>query len=407
MDRVMVLGGGVYQVPLIRAVQRLGGEAFVVSPAGPYPGLSLADEVISTDTRDIDGVLLAARRIDPQGVVTTGTDAAIPSLGRTVEELGLIGVDSLTALRCSDKRLMREALESAGIPLAPGVVARSFAEARRSARELGYPVIVKPPDRSGSRGVLRVDTEEHLRDAVRAARSHTSAGAVLVERFLDGTEFGAQAFVVGAEVQATYLHDDLVFTGIHSVPIGHTMPCSLPTDLRETAEAVVEASIAALGIVDSAVNVDLMLEGGRIYVLEVACRAGATCLPELVSLLGGFNVYDELVSLATTGSADFTPRGTGRGAASGVLLTLPSSGIVTGIRGVEQAGPPTPTPIEDVVIDVGPGEEVHAFETGNHRVGHVVVSADDPLDALAGARTAAQSVRARIRVAQNLPDGPT
>jgi len=399
VDKVLILGAGVYQLPLIAAVQRLGFSAVVVSTPGSYPGLDVADEVVLVDTRDIGGVCEAARRTRPCAVVTSGTDVAVPALGGVVDALGLVGVDTETAQRCSNKISMKECLAAAGVPIAPGDVNGPSSDVMETAREIGYPVVVKPPDSSGSRGVVRVDSPEGLAEAVALARSHTSSDQLLVERCLLGTEFGAQAFVVGSELQAVYLHDDVLHeTGVHTVPVGHTLPCSLSPTSAELATLVVKEAIVALGVVDAAVNVDLMLVGDQPFVLEVACRAGATCLPELVGLVGGFDVYEELVRLAVTGFADFRLRGNGRAAASGHLVFTSASGVVGQLGFCDPAAASRPAYLESVVLDVSPGDEVHGFATGNHRLGHVLVSASTNAIASAAVRLAAQEVATSIKI---------
>ena len=87
MKKIMILGAGIYQVPLILKAKEMGLYTLVVSYPGPYPGFALADECLYLDTRDEAGILKAAREKEIQGICTTGTDVAIRTLGHTAELL--------------------------------------------------------------------------------------------------------------------------------------------------------------------------------------------------------------------------------------------------------------------------------------------------------------------------------
>ena len=106
MKKIMILGAGIYQVPLILKAKK--SFALVVSYPGPYPGFALADECLYLDTRDEAGILKAAREKEIQGICTTGTDVAIRALGRTAELLHLPGLSLAAAEHVTDKLTMRE-----------------------------------------------------------------------------------------------------------------------------------------------------------------------------------------------------------------------------------------------------------------------------------------------------------
>ena len=118
----------------------------------------------------------------------------------------------------------------------------------------------------------------------------------------------------------------------------------------ELAKLVVKEAVTALGMTDTAVNVDLMLVDDQIFVIEAACRVGGTCLPELVGLLGGFDIYEELVTLSVTGAADFRLRSNGQTAASGKLVITSTGGVVEHLDLCNPAEASLPAHLEDIVI---------------------------------------------------------
>jgi biotin carboxylase len=206
--RLLILGGGVYQVPLIRRARELDLETIVVTPAGPYPGIGLGDHHWNLNTTDDEAVLDAARSYGIDAVATTGTDVCLPTLGRIVDELGLPGPSGSSARISADKTLMKRAFKEHGVPTADFEIVGSLADARRASRRLGFPLIVKASDSSGSRGVTRVDSASTLEAAWSRAWAVSRNRLIVVERCLEGVEFGAQAFVTGDEVVAVFAHND-------------------------------------------------------------------------------------------------------------------------------------------------------------------------------------------------------
>lgn len=369
MGRLMVLGAGVYQVPLIQKVLDLGHEALVVSPLGSYPGIALATLHLDLDTTDIKSVLEAARVHNIDGVLTSGSDVCLPAMGAVVEELGLKGPGRRSARLSSDKIEMKKALTRGNVPVASFVVVSTEEEALEALGELGLPAILKPVDSSGSRGVTRIDAPEEVSRAWSEAVQVTRGEEFLVERFLQGEEFGAQALVRGDEVVLVSLHNDTMILDPRPVPVGHSLPHRLPEALAQKAHAVCVAAIQALGLRDCAVNLDLMLCGEEVFVLEAGARAGGTCLPENVSLWEGIDFYGALVALAL---GDALPeRGLRRRPNASLLIVSKRSGRVRQV-GAEDALLNHPGVVE-FCLDVGPGDQVHAFDAGNKRIGHIIV----------------------------------
>jgi len=179
---LFALGAGVYQVPLIRRAQEMGLETIVASIPGPYPGIELADRFLPIDTRDVDGIVRAAEKFGADGIVTSGSDVCVPAIGAVVDRLGLPGTSYEAALRSADKVRMKQAFARAGVPTAPFEVVTNFTEAQEAAKRIGYPLMVKATDSSGSRGVTKVDEAKRLKAAWQRARDVTRSPQVVLER---------------------------------------------------------------------------------------------------------------------------------------------------------------------------------------------------------------------------------
>lgn len=388
---VMILGAGTYQVPMIRRAKELGYRTIVVSIPGSYPGIELADVFVEADTRDIADVIAAARTHNVKAIVSTGTDVAVPAVGAVVDELGLSGTPQTVGLNCMDKTLMKEAFVAHDVPTAQFEIVKTFAQAQHAALSIGLPVMVKASDSSGSRGITKVDTTAELMDAWESAVGVSNNGKVVVEQFLDGIEFGAQAIVQGNEVTAVFFHNDTVTGPPYATPIGHSMPVRLPHADLASAEKVIADAVRSLGISDTVANVDLMLVDGKPMVIEIGARMGATCLAECISLYGGFDAYTHNLEIAL-GENPTLPREMPHQANAALLLRADTTGTLTSIDIPDDVA--NHPDVSEIVIDNKPGDSVRAFTVGPDRVGHIVVTSGDA----DSAEALAEQLTARITI---------
>ena len=369
MKKILVLGAGIYQVPLIHKAKELGCYVIVCTIPGNYPGISLADEVYYEDTTDKEACLRVAKNNNISAVCTAGTDVALPSLGYIVDQLGLKGPSEKAALYSSNKLLMKEALMKDKVLTASFQKVCSISECKMAAEEIGYPVILKVVDSSGSRGIKLVREKESIEFAYNQVFQFTKKDYIIVEKFLEGEEFGAQAFIYSGKVYFTMPHSDEVYYGDTGVPIGHSVPLSedlIPfyTDIHQ--ESV--KAIKSLGIDNAAVNIDFILMNGKTYVLEVGARCGATGLAELVSLYYGIDYYKIIIQTAlgelnVAEIDNIKPKS----AATALLITSDKSGKIISYNNVNDAK------IYNFSMDYNIGDHVNSFKTGPDRLGQVIV----------------------------------
>lgn len=393
MKKVMILGAGIYQVPLILKSKALGHYTIVVSPDGAYPGLELGDETVFLDTTDIEPVLEKAIALEIDAVLTTGTDVAVPTIGRLVEELNLVGTKYTNALACMDKSLMKEAFHKFTVPTAAYHVTKSLGEAISAAESISYPVMVKASDSSGSRGVYRVNNRDELLDKWSCSMDVSRNGLVIVEEFLDGLEFGAQAIVIDGEVVDVIFHNDTVTEYPNNTPIGHSMPCAIPAEVQKNSYQVVVQAINALGIDNTIANVDLMLVENQPYIIEIGARMGATCLPENIEIYTGIDIYKLLVDIALGKSPKFDKNYPCQANAARLIVSR-ESGILDSIsldsKGTDNAN------LIKVSFDKEIGDSVKEFSVGPDRVGELIVIGSNSHECEVEAKELADQVRIEV-----------
>ncbi len=367
MKKLMIMGAGTYQVPLIKTAKEMGIYTIAVSIPGNYPGFAYADEVLHINTVDSEAVLEAAREREIDGICTAGTDVAVMTIGRGNDALGLSGISYEAARLACDKVLMKKCYEDNGVRTAKYRKVYFNENLNRKIEGLEYPLIVKIVDSSGSRGITRVDTPSQLPGAIRNAQAFTRKDYYIVEEFIVGREFGAQAFVMDGKVQFILPHGDYIFHGSTGVPAGHFAPYALTKEQMEDCCRTTEQALKAMKLDNCACNCDFIMQDGKTYVLEIGGRSGATCLAELVSIYYGYDYYRKIIEVALGKKPDF-PTDLHVPNASKLLMSDRDGEIIA----LANRNPRNDPNLYEVVFDYTVGDQVKKFHVGPNRIGHVI-----------------------------------
>lgn len=398
MKKLLILGAGIYQVPLIKTARRMGIEAIVTSIPGNYPGFEIADRVIYENTTDWEAILKVAEEENVDGVVTAGTDVAVITIGKVCDALGLRGLSAEAAAIATDKLLMKEHYEAEGVRTARYRKIRfDDADYANTVSELTLPVMFKSVDSSGSRGIIKVGDPADFDKARDYVKESTRSDYFVVEEFIDGEEFGAQAFVQDGKLEFILPHGDYVFKGDTGVPIGHFAPYDLKPEIIQDAKEQLTAAVRAMKLDNCAINADFILKDDKTYVLEIGGRSGATCLAELTAIYYDFDYYEAIIRVALGEKVDFgfcdEIDRAGRGVPNAShLLMSDRDGVIK-----SQVDDNEPDPdICEVQFDFKPGDSVNAFRIGPHRIGHVITKGKTLDDAVELLRKAMDNVHIEI-----------
>jgi biotin carboxylase len=291
MARAFVLtGGSRSQLGLLENARALGYEVCVVDGSESAPLLAEADHRIVRSFTEVERVLadLEAQGIEPAAVATMGSDQAVLPTARLAERLGLPGLPLETARTVADKRRMRKAFDKAGVRCPRGREASGFEEAEQAFHELGAPVVVKPVDGSAQRGVTEVRSEGELAPAFDRALAASRTGAVVLEQYLDGDEYTVNGFLLEGE----YFPMSVTRRLLHPPPplgvcISHRFPSLLPNEDELFVQA--HATSRAVGLETGPSYVQVRIQDGVPWVIEVGARLGGGKDAELAKLVTGFD----------------------------------------------------------------------------------------------------------------------
>lgn len=374
--RLLILGAGRGQVGLYKAAKKLGihtiaGTMFDNNP----PGIELADEVCYMNIAKPEEVLEKAQTMNIDGVATCCLDTGVPALGKVCDELNLTGLTENAAILCGDKLKMKKAFMEHNVSTARFYEVSSEEELKEAIDKLQLPVIVKATDLQGSNGIYISKSREEAVYGFEEAMKKTRRSYVIVEEYIEGWEFGAQAFVYKEDVVFVMPHGDETYMSHTAVPVGHYVPLDCNESVYEQTEVAVKSAIKALGLNNCAVNVDLILRNNIVYVIELTGRVGANCLPELVQINFGIEYYQMIAAMALGENPlelwDKRRRYTKAGLAK-MILETEKSGILDHIGYKEEKG----NDIVEISFFKHPGDEIRVFENSNDCLGQIIVQGD-------------------------------
>ncbi|MBD5312406.1 MAG: ATP-grasp domain-containing protein [Bacteroides sp.] len=300
--RLLIQGAGRGNLGLIKTAKENGIITIVTGLKGDYPCLPLADKICYVDIKDVEGVFKVAVTNNIDGAVICCSDTGLHAVGICNDRLGLCGLSEKSAILSFNKDKMKETLIKNGVRTAPYYKVEDYEQLKTVVNLLKYPIIIKAIDLQGSRGINIVYENKGLLEAFQQVMEQTNENFCIVEKFLEGKEYGAQAFIYNNEVLFVLPHGDETVMCRTLVPIGHYFPLELSTELYEDTKIQIERAIKALGLNNCPVNIDLIEVDGKAYIIELTGRVGANCLPELVGKYFGINYYDMILNTVLGGN---------------------------------------------------------------------------------------------------------
>jgi biotin carboxylase len=301
MKTVLFLGAGRHQRAAILRAKELGYRVAAVDGNPGALGLADADVAEVVDFVEIPKAIEFAERIRPDGVLTITSDRAVVAVAAVAEALGLPGIGVDVAVGLTNKIEMRRRLDRAGVPQPRFGSAGSPEEAVAAAVGVRYPLVIKPADSGGQRGVFRVESDEELVARFPESLELSRGREVIVEEFVEGTEMNAMAVVRGNEVIPLTLSDRHRPPGAgFAVGWIHAYPASLNGNGAERADAMVTRTLLELGLRNGIGFPQLIAHpDGRILMIEVAARIPGGQMADLVRHAVGVDLVEVALRLST------------------------------------------------------------------------------------------------------------
>ncbi|MCG8502958.1 MAG: ATP-grasp domain-containing protein [Firmicutes bacterium] len=301
MERLLILGGGRFQIPLIKKAVNLGYEVIVTDYLDPEEaeGKKIAHKSESVSTLDIDGVIQVGQKHNIDGIVTCSTDQPVLTAAKVTAQLNLPALISVdTAIGATNKTVMKRVFHQNHIPTPQNYSVRDISQCKKYAQKLRYPVVIKPADSQSQRGVHKIDGEKQLDALFHLSRSFSRCKEVLVEKFYESAEISFQVWVVDYTPYILIMTDRMtVSAGTQiGICIEHVFPSRYMHTYYEEARIIIRKIVNAFKIENGPLYVQMLVGKQGIKVCEFGCRIGGGNEYYTVKAVTGIDMYELLIN---------------------------------------------------------------------------------------------------------------
>lgn len=285
-------------MPLVLKAKEMGLESVCFAWEEGAVCKDVCDHFYPVSTVDKDEILRICREIKIDGITTIASDVAVLTVNYVAEKMGLAGNPDKYSETATNKYLMRQCFMDNNVPspkfcLTEGTIPELVSSFR-------YPVIVKPTDRSGSRGVEKVDSSEGLQVAIERACKESFQKKAVIEEFVEGREISVESISYKGKHYVLQITDKVTTEAPFFVELEHHQPSSLTDDIKQRVKGIVLNALTALHIQYGASHAELKItKDGNIRVIEIGARMGGDFIgSDLVKLSTGYDFLRGVIEVA-------------------------------------------------------------------------------------------------------------
>lgn len=370
MDKksVLVFGVGELQLSIINRANRKGLFTVGIDPCEDAYAKDACQAFEVVGGQDFEATLSVAKKYDVSAVVTAATDKTLVMMARVAKELNLPFYSVETAQWSTDKYQMKQRFIEGGVPCAQGRLIHNAAEAK----DLFFPVICKPRDNSGSRGVKLCRDVNELQECIDEALDNSKLDTVLVEEFIEGREFSIESLHYDGKSDVIQFTEKRTTEFPYNVELGHKQPANLTDDERQQIRDIISKIAACMNFENCPSHTELKVNDRGVFVIETSPRLGGDYITStLTPLSTGINLEDQLLHIALGEKVD-TVTGRVDKASAVCFFSLPE-GEVTAInpRINEIASWPN---IHSFELKLHVGDKVNQITSSLNRYGQFIVT---------------------------------
>ncbi len=389
--RALVLAGSISQAALIQELKSRGIYTILADRNPQAFAVPYADAFYPVSALDEEAIYQLALQEKVDMVLTACADQVLLVSAKVSERLGLPSyIDYHTATLVSDKKYMKDIFIKNGVPTAQYVVMGTFDEEK--VKHFRFPLIVKPVDSYGSRGVRRVLNHEEMVEAFREAVKISRTKTAIVEEFCIGEELTVDVYVENgvAHVLATSVNDKIadsdrfvIFRTKNPAPLSD----SLKAMVQDTAQKIADA----FSLKDSPMLIQMITDGERLSVIEFCARTGGCIKFRLIKKVSGFDVIKAVVDLTLGEKPHVEERASENRFITNTFLYC-KPGVFDHAEGFEELK--EQGIISEYYIFSSQGTTYDAITCSGDRMGAIVIQSDDIKDYTEKYRLAVNTVKA-------------
>ncbi len=378
MKKILMIGAGDYQTPAIKRIHQLGYDVYSVDYKEGQPGFEFSKGYKIIDVKDKDACLKYAKALEIDGVLTWGSTLTLPTIRYIGESLNIPCISKTAAEISISKYAIRKCLDEYGLN-SKGETFRIESIDDIQKRDFPLPLVIKPSDGSGSKGVIIVTKKNELFDAINYAFEGARNKEIYAEPYISGKEFTVEAYVYN-DICYIYSIIKTEFFWNDQYPIyKQTTYLGINDDIECQIEAEVTKAIKALNLNWGPINFDIIIsdDDNKPYIIDVGIRNGQNLIAShIVPYSRGINELDNNISICLRNEIDIKPKF--KKYISSRLLIYPP-GTIKKIKEVsELIGS---NHIVDIIMRKKEGDVLPAYKTKSDICGWVLTDGKTPEEA--------------------------
>ena len=301
-----IIGASYLQLPLIEKAKEMGYTTHVFAWAANDVGEKAADYFYPIRVIEKDQILEVCKKIGICGICSIASDVAVITVNYIAEKMNLPGNTIASTGKCTNKHLMRQAFEQNDDPSPKSFLVENGVDI--SSLSLTYPAIVKPTDRSGSRGIYKVYSAKEAEEVLAASENESFEKKALIEEFAEGQEYSVEYISYKGKHYFLALTKKYTTGAPHFIETGHLEPAPVSDEMLEKVKSVVSHALNSLEIKNGASHSEIKIdEKGIIRIIEIGARMGGDCIgSDLVRYSTGYDFVKMVVQVACGEEPDFT-----------------------------------------------------------------------------------------------------
>lgn len=387
--KLLILGGSEFQIPLILKAKELGIITYVVDISLEAPAMKYADFKYQSSVKDIEKVFEIAKEIMPDGVTVGMVDIAIPACANVIEKLNLNGISVESSIKATNKYEMIKCFEALNVPSPKFQYISNKDLNKINECEMDFPVIIKPIDMAGSRGIYLANNNEEFLAALKESSIIGDSGSLLVEEYMVGPEVSVEIVVSKGVPRVIQITDKSTTGAPHFAEIGHSQPSRLDEETKEKIKDVACAAAKSLGLYNSLGHAELKITDEGPKMVEIGARAGGDAIGEQLILLSTGVDFGKIAIDIALGYDIEIPNITNK--VSCIRFIQSKKGILKSVEGVETAK--TLKNIYDIKFTGIIGREYDDVVDNSGRLGYVIAYGENYDDVITACDKAIETIK--------------
>lgn len=368
---VLIFGVGPLQQTIINRAKKMGLYTVGIDPCEDATCRGDVDAFEVVGGQDYEGTCAVVVRYGIDAIVTAATDKPLVMMARIAEKYGFPFYSVETAQWSTDKFQMKQRFELGDVPHARGRLVKSVEETA----DMVYPVIVKPRDNSGSRGVKLCRTKEELEQSMSEALEYSKLDSVLVEEFIEGPEYSIEGLHYYGKSEVIQFTEKKTTEFPYNVELGHIQPANISEENKQKIREIIAKIGKALRFENCPSHTELKINERGIFVIETSPRLGGDYITStLTPLSTGVNMEDQLLHIALGENVD-TQSGRVEKASGVCFLSLPCGKVTAIDPAINEVS--TWSNVYSFATSLKVGDEIHPITSSLNRYGQFIVKGTD------------------------------